>query len=276
MRRVAHVSDLHFGRSDPVVVAAIEQDLHDQRADVVVVSGDLTQRARRRQFDAARRFLDGLGIPWTAVPGNHDIPLWDVARRAIDPFGRYRRRILQDLEPAFLDDELALLGLNTVMPSLWKEGAVRRASLLRLQRWSVEAGERARIVFAHHPFTRAAASSGGGSGPVRRWRQALAVMEAAGVDVVLTGHHHLLGHSETHEHVVGGPRRLIIVRAGTSTSHRRRGEPNGYTVLHVGADRITVEGRACIEGRFVQATRHGYRRIPWRDLHEEGPAPPLR
>lgn len=258
MRRVAHVSDLHFGRTDPAAVEGLAADLRQQRVHLVVVSGDLTQRARPWQFEEARRFLDGLGMPWTAVPGNHDIPLFDVARRALDPFGRYRRHIHAALEPVHMDDEVATLGLNTVLPSLWKEGAVRRSSLRRLGRWSAEAGTRARIVFAHHPFTRPPASK---HGLVRRWRQSVQAMEEAGVDLLLTGHQHLFGHSETREYVIGGPHRLIVVRASTSTSHRRRGEPNGYNLLHIHADRIAVESRSFQDGGFCRGTFQEYRRI---------------
>lgn len=257
-RKVAHVSDLHFGTTDPAAVEALAQDLRDQGADLVVVSGDLTQRARQWQFVEARRFLDGLGIPWTAVPGNHDIPLFNVVRRAIHPFGRYRQFLHAELEPVSMDDEVATLGMNTVQPGLWKEGAVRRSSLRRLRRWSAEAGHRARIVFAHHPFTRPPASK---EGLVRHWRESVQVMEDAGVDLVLTGHQHLFGHSETREHTIGGPHRLIVVRASTSTSRRRRGEPNGYNLLHIHRDRISVEGRSFQNGGFARSTLHDYRRI---------------
>ena len=81
MTRVAHLSDLHFGRHDPRVVEGLLRDLEDQRPDLVAVSGDLTQRAREREFDAGASFLRRLPCPWLAVPGNHDIPLFDVIRR---------------------------------------------------------------------------------------------------------------------------------------------------------------------------------------------------
>ena len=90
MRTVAHLSDLHFGREDPRVVEAVLQDVDAQHPDLVVVSGDLTQRARRGQFQAARAFLDRFKAPVLVVPGNHDIPLFDLARRFFRPLKRYR------------------------------------------------------------------------------------------------------------------------------------------------------------------------------------------
>jgi 3',5'-cyclic AMP phosphodiesterase CpdA len=258
MRRVAHLSDLHFGREDPVVAAGLAADLSREKVDLVVVSGDLTQRARRAQFQAARAWLDGLGVPWIAVPGNHDIPLFDVPRRVVDPFGRYRSIVCPDLEPEHLDDELAVLGLNTVLPWVWKGGLVRRRFYAHLRRWSEAAGDRVRIVFAHHPFTRHAHSR---SDLVRGWRQAVLAMEEAGVDLVLTGHHHRFGHSESRDVPVGGPHRLVVVRASTSISHRRRGEPNSYSLLHLDGKAFGIEGRTWKDGRFAAGATHSYRRI---------------
>ena len=261
MRRIAHLSDLHFGREDPAIAAGLADDLAKQAVDLILVSGDLTQRARPAQFRSARRYLDSLGIPWLAVPGNHDIPLFDLGRRLVAPFGRYQSLICGDLEPAFMDDELAVLGLNTALPWVWKGGLVRRSAFPRLRAWSGEAGGRARIVFAHHPFTRHAASR---SDLVRGWRQAIRAMEMAGVDLVLTGHQHRFGHSESRIIPVGGPHRLVVVRASTSISHRRhRGEPNSYSLLDLDDRSLRVASRNWSGTRFDAGTTHSYRRIPY-------------
>lgn len=261
-RRIAHVSDLHFGREDPVVAEGLAADLRREGADLVVVSGDLTQRARRSQFAAARAWLDRLGVPWVAVPGNHDIPLYDVGRRVLDPFGRYKALVHHDLEPVHHDDEVAVLGLNTVLPWVWKGGLVRRRAHRRLRAWSEAAGDRARVVFAHHPFTRHERSR---ADLVRGWREAVAAMEAAGVDLVLTGHHHRFGHSESRDVPVGGPHRLVVVRASTSISHRRRGEPNSYGLVRIDDRTLRVASRVwdAEAGRFGAGVAHEYRRIPW-------------
>src|SRR6187397_3032956 len=113
MRRVAHISDLHFGRTNPTVVAALILKLRDLAPDVVVVSGDLTQRARARQFQEARHFLDALDRPTIVVPGNHDVPLENLFDRFFRPFAKYRKYITEDLSPTFHDEELAVVGINT-------------------------------------------------------------------------------------------------------------------------------------------------------------------
>ncbi|HYO24494.1 MAG TPA: metallophosphoesterase, partial [Lacipirellulaceae bacterium] len=108
MRRIAHISDLHFGTEEPAVVAGVRDELNRLACDLVVVTGDLTQRARQSQFAAARAFLDSLESPWMAVPGNHDIPLYNVAARFGWPLAGYQKWITADLRPTFADAELAV------------------------------------------------------------------------------------------------------------------------------------------------------------------------
>ncbi|MFO1532560.1 MAG: metallophosphoesterase [Thermoplasmatota archaeon] len=252
MRRVAHLSDLHFGTEDPAVVAGLARDVAEVKADLVVVSGDLTQRAKRKEFAAAASFLRSLPAPFLAVPGNHDIPLYNVARRLWSPFGRYRRLVSPELMPRYSDDELAVIGFNTSLEFVWKGGLVRRAQMAALQGWAAVAGHRLRVVFAHHPFSLPTGRRS--HSLVRRSGDAMRVMEEVGVDLVLTGHHHIGGYSESRAFAAGGPHRVVIVSAGTAMSRRVRGDPNSYNLVHVDPGRIAVEERAWNGERF--AARH--------------------
>ena len=101
MRNLAHLSDLHFGRIDPAVLEPLRRAVHDAAPDLIAISGDFTQRAKRRQFAAARAFLDSLEPPKLVVPGNHDVPLWNLARRFLMPFDRYKEFISPELEPEY-------------------------------------------------------------------------------------------------------------------------------------------------------------------------------
>ncbi len=116
MRKLAHISDLHFGRIDEEVVEALLADLRSLGPDLIVVSGDLTQRGHRHQFREARAFLDRLSAPYLVVPGNHDIPGVNMLARFAAPFARYQRYIERDMRPLHLDAEIAVLGLNTARP----------------------------------------------------------------------------------------------------------------------------------------------------------------
>ncbi len=139
MTTIAHISDLHFGRIDSAAVEALVGDLHLLRPDLVVISGDLTQRARPEQYKAARALIDRLPIPQIIVPGNHDVPLYDLLRRLRDPFGRFRQFITVDEYPEFENDDVHVVGINTacrIAPRLsgfWKDGKVRARHLEKLK-----------------------------------------------------------------------------------------------------------------------------------------------
>jgi hypothetical protein len=113
MRRIAHISDLHFGRTDPTVVEGLLSELNGTRPDLVVISGDFTMRARHSEWEEARAFLARIAPPWVAVPGNHDIAAYYRIERFINPFRLYCRYISPDPEPIWKDDEIAVICLNT-------------------------------------------------------------------------------------------------------------------------------------------------------------------
>lgn len=269
MRSIAHVSDLHFGRHDPDVVSGLATDIAQAQVDLVVVSGDLTQRARSREFAAALQFLSSLSCPFVAVPGNHDIPLYNPLRRLGSPFSAYLRHF-GDPMPRHFDAELAVLGFNTAVGFTWKGGLVRHSQVAALREWARQAGPRLRVVFAHHPFS---VAPSGGHSLVRRSALAIQAMEMEGVDLLLTGHHHMAGHSESRAFAVGGPRRLVIVQAGTATSHRMRGEPNSYNLVHADARLIRVERRDWDGTAFRPAATQEYARLPPVDAGQDPPSP---
>jgi 3',5'-cyclic AMP phosphodiesterase CpdA len=154
---IAHLTDLHFGAEDPAVVAALAEELAAAPPDLVAVSGDLTMRARHREFRAARAFFDRLRAPVLAVPGNHDITPFALVERFLDPHARWRQAIAADTEPVWRDDRVAVLGLNTARRFGhhldWSRGRVTRQRLdglgARLDRMPPDL---LRIVVAHHPL----------------------------------------------------------------------------------------------------------------------------
>src|SRR5262245_42805072 len=133
MRTIAHISDLHFGRLDRPVAEALVADLAERKPSLLVISGDLTQRARERQFKAAAEYLKRLPQPQLVVPGNHDVPLYDVIARFFSPLERYRRIISSDLRPLFRDDEMAVLGINTARSFTHKSGWISEEQLLDIK-----------------------------------------------------------------------------------------------------------------------------------------------
>src|SRR4030095_274047 len=133
MRTIVHLSDLHFGRIDPAVVAPLIETIRQIKPDLVAVSGDLTQRARSHQFEEARAFLDELPKPQIVVPGNHDVPLHNVFARFLEPLTKYRRYITDDLQPVYEDEEVAIVGVNTARSLVFKGGRINESQVSRLR-----------------------------------------------------------------------------------------------------------------------------------------------
>lgn len=238
MTRIAHLSDLHFGANDSRIVAATEAWLFKRRPDLVIISGDFTQRARTLQFRDASAYLNRLqsaGLKVLAVPGNHDIPLFDVFRRFATPLQRYRRYIANDLAPWFEDDQVAVLGINTARSLTIKDGRINHDQIAMMRaRFGAVPAHKTRILVTHHPLFALPIGSGSElSEAVGRHDDAVAAACEAGVHVALAGHFH-----RTYANAASGmAERLgpaLVVQAGTATSTRlRNAEPQSFNWLHV-------------------------------------------
>jgi 3',5'-cyclic AMP phosphodiesterase CpdA len=238
---IAHLSDLHFGREDPRVVEAVLADLAERAPSLVAVSGDLTQRARRAEFERARVFLARIAAPTLVVPGNHDVPLFDVGRRFLAPLDRFRAYVTPDLAPVWEDDEVLAAGLNTARSLTWKAGRVSRAQMEAL-RVIFCRGDPARlhVLVAHHPFSPPAGRPR--EAVVGRAASALAALSGCGLDLVLTGHLHREFAGDLAGHTVA--RAALALHAGSAVSRRLREEANSYNLVRVRGPRVDVELRA--------------------------------
>ncbi|NPV03868.1 MAG: metallophosphoesterase [Syntrophaceae bacterium] len=258
MRRVAHISDLHFGREDPALIGELLADLRRLAPALVAVSGDVTQRARRRQFLAARAFLQRIPCPKIVVPGNHDIPLYDPVRRFLLPLHRWRRYIAADMDPLYRDAEIAALGVNTARSLALVNGRIsdRQIELMRRRLCSIP-DRIFKIVVTHHPFIPPPIPP---YSIVGRAAKALAVLEECGVDLLLAGHYHV-GYSDDvrshHEEI----RSHILVAQAPTLSTRLRREPAAYNVYTIEPPDLTLAVRAWDGKRFVSARKTRYREI---------------
>ena len=243
MKTIAHLSDLHFGREDPSVVEGLVREMEAKRPSLVAVSGDLTQRARAGQFRAARSFLDRLPAPIVVVPGNHDIPLFNVLQRWLSPLGGYTRHINADPEPFFHDDALAVMGVNTARPGKWSEGRLSERQIERIRDRFGPIPERVfKVVVTHHPFIPVPGARA--HALVERGFQALAAAEQSGVDLLLAGHVHMGSSGDVRPHYLSIRRSMLVAQAGTSTSHRHRGESNTYNWIVVDPPHLSIDQRS--------------------------------
>ncbi len=260
MRTIAHISDLHFGTVIPALAEGLVTDLELLKPSLVVISGDLTQRARGGQFAAARDFLRRLPQPQLVIPGNHDIPLFDVARRFLSPFGRYRRFINDDLNPIYEDKEFFVLGLNTARSLTWQNGRISEEQLNLLQKNLERAGRRTKLVVTHHPFI--PPPHGAGIQLVGRAALAIPILADGQVDLLLSGHLHHGYAGDIRAHYPLARHSVIAVQAGTAMSRRTRNEPNAYNWITLESDRLTIAVRAWSGTAFAPLHTSSYLHSP--------------
>ncbi len=233
MTVLLHISDTHFGTEEPPVVAALQQMVREEKPDAVILSGDITQRARSAQFAAARRFCDSLGVErLLTLPGNHDIPLYNIAARLFAPYAGYQACFGKELEPELEFADVLVIGVNTTRPERHKDGVVSAAQINRVvKRLHRARREQLRVVVTHQPACVMRDEDEkdrlhGGEAAVQAWAR-------AGADLVLGGHIHLPYVSDVCARAqVSAPRPMYCVQAGTALSHRvRHGSPNSVNVI---------------------------------------------
>ena len=231
MSTVLHLSDTHFGTERPAVVEAVVALAERQRPDLVILSGDITQRARAAQFRAARAFVDRLGAPVLAIPGNHDIALFDLWARIVRPYAGFCAAFGDDLAPVHVSPDLFVAGVNTTRARRHRHGEVSPSQIERVARLLATADDRQlRVVVVHHPV--AVPEAGERANRLRGHEAAAQAWAAAGADLVLGGHIHLPFVMP----LQGQARSLWVVQAGTAVSTRTRpGVPNSVNLLRWGS-----------------------------------------
>lgn len=231
MSVLLQISDTHFGTEQPAAVAGVLELAARVRPEVVVLSGDITQRARRSQFTAARAFVDRLPAPTLAIPGNHDIPLFNLAARLFAPYANFARAFGDNLQPQYDSDAFLALCVNTTRPARHKHGVVSTEQIMQIaDRLGRARQDQLRIVIVHQPVLAIRAEDT--NNLLRGYEEAVHAWASAGADIIMGGHIHLpyvqriVDDTQTH----GG--KMWAVQAGTAVSKRTRDQaPNSVNVL---------------------------------------------
>ncbi len=272
MRRIAHISDLHFGTEESHVAEGLLDDLSRQLPHLVAVSGDLTQRAKRSQFIAARAYLDRIAAPRLIVPGNHDIPLFNILARWVRPLSRYRQLITAEMHPFYHDGEIAVAGVNTARADTWKDGRISLVQIDRLRaQFDSVSSDLFKVLVSHHPFI--PPEHRVQEAVVGRGRLALKMLEASGCALILSGHLHEAYSGDVRPYHLEIARSILVAQAGTAISRRRRNEPNAYNQITVDGDWLDLEVRAWDGQLFTTANRRQYRRTNAGWMAEPGERP---
>jgi 3',5'-cyclic AMP phosphodiesterase CpdA len=266
MARLIHLSDLHFGAHEPVLVEAVERRLDEEAPDLVVISGDFTQRAKTEQFQEACRFLGRVrdaGHEVLAVPGNHDVPLYDVLRRFLSPLARYKRYIDDSLCPFIEIPGASVLGINTARSLTFKDGHVSHEQMAFIRETFAKTEvHQPRILVTHHPLFALPVGDGPELGKVMEDQDsALDAIADAGVDLLLAGHNHRASVNDA-TRLVKGAGKALVVQAGTATSHRLRDELQSFNRIDIDERGVGItvqrwDGKGFVSGDSQFFERHG-------------------
>ncbi|MGO1766407.1 hypothetical protein CAP48_13135 [Advenella sp. S44] len=231
MYRIIQLSDVHFGTVNANVLNALVHAVRHLSPALCVVSGDITQRATRREFQAASAYFNTLPSPVFCIPGNHDIPLFALWTRFTNPYGRYRRYLHKEVEPLFETEQAIVIGVNTTTPFRHKRGIVTDAQIRRVAQLAAKnAAKKSVLVVAHHPFH--VLEQADHDQLVENHEAAIRAWSAAGVDLIMGGHVHVPFVYPLTQCYPDLPNPMLVVQGGTTTSLRvRRHIPNSLNVV---------------------------------------------
>jgi 3',5'-cyclic AMP phosphodiesterase CpdA len=229
MSIILHISDTHFGTEQAPVVAALLQLHAQEKPDLVIASGDITQRARRSQFRAAREFFSHISTPAIVIPGNHDIPLFNLVRRFFSPYANYARVFGRNVQPELISNDLLVIGVNTTRPHRHVDGEISAEQIRYVcERLAHAQAGHLKVVVTHQPVH--VISSADAINLLHGCHEAVDAWTKYGVDLILGGHIHLPYVRPLH--VEGATQPVWAVQAGTALSSRVRGNvPNSVNII---------------------------------------------
>lgn len=270
MRTIVHLSDLHFGTVDKKKIAPLLMRINALEPDLVVISGDLTSRATVGEYKEARAFVRALQKKTLVVPGNHDIPFYNLWGRLLTPFARFNRYISPVSSDVYIDEEIAVIGMNTVQRFAFTRGRLTDTELTRAETMFEKAPEFAvRVVFTHHPIELPPVEKNVHThGVVYGGTKAIARLAKAKVDVFLSGHLHVFNVTDTSARYKIEGYSGVVIQAGTALSTRLRGKSSSFNVLQIQWSDITVlhyqYQENVSEFQFVGATRFTRTAFGWK------------
>ncbi|HRD68831.1 MAG TPA: metallophosphoesterase [Legionella sp.] len=240
--RIVHISDLHFGMEDQVIVDSFIADLALIQAHLIIISGDVTQRALEEQYVQFQHFLKRLNVPYVVVPGNHDIPLYNPWKRFTHPFKNYKKYVSNQLGSTFKNDEVTILGVNSATPYKLKDGVLSQRTIGRIKNYFKQDSGAFNIVFFHHNLN----YFSGMHHPLNNAEEFIAYLKDSPIHMVCTGHLHyatlkLVAKNEGH---------CAILHGGSLCCERTNDGKNSFYLIDVDGLNYTVDWRVFRENGF--------------------------
>lgn len=256
--KIIHLSDLHFGTHSVENVAILQAEIEKNAPDLIAVSGDFAQIANASEFEIAHDFLNSLSSPTFCVPGNHDVPAWNLIERFTQPYKKYKKYITDDLNPVLETENALFAGINSSRRALphwnWANGAVSNAQRTNLRK-TFEGAKGWRICMLHHPIHKVQDMPIDVT--VFGRKRTLNVIQDLKVNLVLTGHvHHASITTLGDEH-----HQTIYLSASTALSSRKRGQANGFNIIELHHDKMTIDVLALNNGTFEQIKKFEHTKL---------------
>jgi 3',5'-cyclic AMP phosphodiesterase CpdA len=266
---ILHASDVHFGKPyNPTVGEAFQAVARSVTADLIVVSGDFTQRAKVREYQAAREWLDRLPpVPTVVCPGNHDVPLYRVIERIFAPYRNYRAYISEQLDTVTHVPGLTVVQLNSTAPLRHiVQGRITREQLdFAARAFAGSDPDDTRILVAHHHFAPAPDYEGDRAMPGAK--EVLDELTRLEVEMILGGHLHRAYIGNSLDVYPGSDREhgIVIVQSGTTSSRRGRARErakNSFNLVRIAEDHLEITHFMYFSdlGRFAPFSMHAFPR----------------
>lgn len=243
--RIIHISDLHFGLHDTTIIEPFIADLEHSKSDLIIISGDLTQRALTEQYQVLTNFLQRLPQPILIVPGNHDIPLYNPVSRVIFPFKRYKRYISSELDVHFQNDEVNILGVNSVNPYKIKDGELNKKKIEKIKNNFLSSTNQLNILFFHHNIN----YFSGLHHPLSNAAQFIEYVKESSIHIICTGHLHYANMTLISKKKQ--PNICALLHAGSLMCKRKKDSFNSYYVIETKGLKCKIELRIFSDRSFT-------------------------
>ncbi|MFP4383254.1 MAG: metallophosphoesterase family protein [Spirochaetia bacterium] len=248
MIKAAHVSDLHFSKVYPEAERALQKELTAGNYRLIIISGDITQRAFAGQFRRAAHFIRDLHMPVLVIPGNHDITNINLIRRIINPFKYYKRYISEDLDQVYEDDDILAVGINSAKRYPIRNGKISAEQIARAAERFKKSTAGFKLLVTHHPFIRP--PHGSYRHIVKGAGMTIKGLKDCGVSLILSGHYHTAYFGSIKNHFPGITRDIITSQAGTAVSRRTRTDGNTINIIKIENDEFSLTSKGFLQNQF--------------------------